>query len=69
MLLSQVPAEQQEALQTAFTQLKEFSPAMFAAAPVERLSAVTLHIALSVLVWTAVVKKKPSLFFLATQWL
>lgn len=65
MLLSQVPAEQQEALQTAFTQLKEFSPAMFAAAPVERLSAVTLHIALSVLVWTAVVKKKPSLFFLA----
>lgn len=65
MLLSQVPAEQKEALQTAFTQLKEYSPAVFAAVPAERLSAVTLHIALSVLVWTAVVKKKPAFFFLA----
>ena len=65
MLLSQVPADQQETLQTAFTQLKEASPALFAAVPVERLSAVTLHIALSVLVWTAVVKKKPQMFFFA----
>ena len=38
---------------------------LFAAVPVERLSAVTLHIALSVLVWTAVVKKKPQMFFFA----
>lgn len=65
MLLSQVPAEQQETLQTAFTQLKEYSPAVFAAIPAERLSAVILHIALSVLVWTAVVKKKPAMFLLA----
>lgn len=65
MLLGQVPAEQKETLQTALMQLKTYSPALFAAIPAERLSAVTLHIALSVLVWTAVVKKKPAFFFLA----
>ena len=65
MLLTQVPAEQQETLRTAFTQLKEYSPAVFAAVPAERISAVTLHIALSVLVWTAVVRKKPPMFLLA----
>ena len=65
MLLNQIPAEQLEAVQTSFNQLKEASPALFAAIPAERVSAVTLHIALSVLVWTAVVKKKPPMYLLA----
>ncbi|MBP0970583.1 MAG: YhfC family intramembrane metalloprotease [Oscillospiraceae bacterium] len=65
MLLSQIPAEQLETVQESFKQLKEASPALFAAIPAERVSAVTLHIALSVLVWTAVVKKKPTMYMLA----
>ena len=65
MLLSQVPAEQQETVQASFNQLKAASPALSAAILAERVTAVTLHIALSVLVWTAVVKKKPPMYLLA----
>ena len=62
-LLGSLPEEQ--TIITGLEQLKETAPLTFAAVPAERLSAVILHIALSVLVWTAVVKKKPLMFFLA----
>lgn len=65
MLLSAVPPEQQETLQTMFTQLKETASYMFLLSGFERTTAIMLHIALSVLVWTAVVKKKPLFFVLA----
>ena len=65
MLTSQVPAEQKETVTAALTQLKEASPALFLAVPIERVSAVITHIALSALVWIAVTRKKTLLFPLA----
>lgn len=52
-------------LRVTVQQLINISPATFLASPIERISAVILHIALSILVWTAVVKKKNALFLLA----
>ncbi|MBR4201276.1 MAG: YhfC family intramembrane metalloprotease [Oscillospiraceae bacterium] len=65
MLLSTVPDTQKEALQTMFTQLKETASYTILLSSLERVTAIMLHIALSVLVWTAVVKKKPLFFVLA----
>ena len=64
-LLSTLDGAQAEALQKAFDSLIQSSPATFIVGPVERISAVILHIALSVLVWLAVTRKKTWLFPLA----
>lgn len=53
-LLNSLDPANQAALREAFGTLSTASPLLFLAAPVERLAAVTLHIALSVLVWNAV---------------
>lgn len=65
MLLANLPAAQQEQMQAVFTQLKETASYMFLLSGFERITAIMLHIALSVLVWTAVVKKKLYFFPLA----
>ncbi len=58
MLLASVPAEQQETLKLGFSQLTDTPSYMFLLSAFERISAVIVHISFSVLVWTAVVKKK-----------
>ena len=65
MLLSTVPPEQQETMQTTFTTLKETASYMFLLSGFERITAILLHLSFSVLVWIAVVKKKPAFFLLA----
>jgi len=56
---------QKEALQNVFTNMIESNPVTFLFGDIERVSAVILHIALSVLVWLAVVYGKKMLFPLA----
>ena len=58
LLLSHVPAEATEQLETMISQLKEMPSYMFLLSSFERVSAIMFHISASVLVWTAVVKKK-----------
>ena len=65
MLLNALQGEQKEAMENVMTQLKETASFMFLLSGFERITAIMLHISLSVLVWTAVVKKKPLFFFLA----
>ena len=52
-------------MEAIFDQLTNTAPYVFLMAPVERISAVILHIALSVLVWTAVTKGKKWMYPLA----
>ncbi len=61
-LLAQVPAEAAAQVQGAFAQLTGTAPSLFLMAGLERISAIGLHIALSVLVWFAA--KKRGLFAL-----
>ncbi len=65
MLLSQVPEEAHEQLQNAFDQLIESPSGLFLLSGWERITAIFLHLALSSLVWIAVVKHKPVMFPLA----
>lgn len=65
VLLSQVPDNQREALQSVFTNLIDTKAYMFLMGDVERISAVILHIALSVFVWAAVVNGKKIMYPLA----
>lgn len=58
VLLSSVNGAQKEMVQAAFQSLIETKPYLFLMGDIERISAVILHIALSVFVWTAVVKGK-----------
>lgn len=66
LLLKNLDGASQAALQSAFQTLSQSSPFLFLAAPVERLSAVACHMALSVLVWIAVkYQNRIGLYFLA----
>lgn len=56
---------QKAAFQTVIDQLTSTSPATFLISPVERIIAIILHIALSVIVWTGITRKRPLLFPLA----
>lgn len=53
MLTAGLKGEQAAAVESVIEQLSEASPLLFLAGPVERLSAILLHISLSVLVWFA----------------
>ena len=64
-LLDAVPAEQKEQMQAVISQLIDAPSYMFLLSGAERITAVMLHIALSVLVWTAVVKNKAVFYPLA----
>lgn len=64
-LLGAVPAGQKEEMQAVISQLTDTPSYMFLLAGAERITAVMLHISLSVLVWTAVVKKKAVFYPLA----
>ena len=64
-LLDAVPAEQKEQMQAVISQLIDAPSYMFLLSGAERITAVMLHIALSVLVWTAVVKNKTVFYPLA----
>ncbi len=52
-------------LEAVFTSLATYPPAMFLRGIFERLSAIALHLALSVLVFFAVKKRKKGLYFMA----
>lgn len=54
MLTNGLKGEQLAAVEGVIKQISEASPLLFLASPVERLSAILLHISLSVLVWFAV---------------
>ncbi|MBQ3841932.1 MAG: YhfC family intramembrane metalloprotease [Ruminiclostridium sp.] len=57
-LLDSAPTEAlKQQVQMIFDQLKATSPLVFLISPIERIFAVSLHIALSVLVWIAVTRK------------
>lgn len=56
---------QKAAFQGVIGQLTSSSPAIFLLSPAERITAIILHIALSVIVWMGVTKKRPLLFPLA----
>ena len=58
VMLASLPSDQQEAMQTVFSQLTDTQPYMFLLSGFERISAIMLHISFSVLVWTAVVNRK-----------
>ncbi len=57
-LLASLPAVQQPAIAAAVEMFKTMSPGLFLMSGVERVIAITLHIALSVMVFTAVKRKK-----------
>lgn len=65
MIMSVLPVEQQAQLQDIFDKLISAQPYTFFIGYIERIPAVALHIALSVLVWIAVTKGKTILFPLA----
>lgn len=66
LLLQAVDGANAAALQSVFDTLTQASPFLFLAGAVERLAAVTAHMALSVLVWIAVSRKgQIGLYFLA----
>lgn len=58
LLTAPLAAEQKEAMQTVISRLTDTPSYMFLLSGFERITAIMLHISLSVLVWTAVVKKK-----------
>lgn len=63
-MLNAVDAQQREALTAVLDSLANSSPFLLLYSPLERVSAVILHISLSVLVWKSLSGKK-GLFFLA----
>lgn len=65
LLTAPLTEAQQIQFQGVIDQLVSVSPLTFLAAPFERISAVILHIALSVLVWLSVTRKKFWMFPLA----
>lgn len=65
LLLSTVPNEQREAIQTVISQVTDTPSYMWLLSGFERFTAIMGHIAFSVLVWTAVVKRKKLFFPLA----
>lgn len=65
VLLDSVPETQQATVQQVFDSLIETPTYMYLMGPLERVSAVILHIALSVIVWIGVVKNKKALYPLA----
>ena len=64
-LLTGLTAEQTASVQDAIKQLCETPSYMWLLSAVERAAAITLHISLSVLVWTAVVRKRMSFYIIA----
>lgn len=56
---------QQAAFQAVLSQLAAASPATFLIAPIERIIAIIFHIALSVIVWMSITRKRALLFPLA----
>lgn len=65
LILDQLGDAERVQMEAIFDQLTNTAPYVFLMAPVERISAVILHIALSVLVWTAVTKGKKWMYPLA----
>lgn len=65
LLIGSLPTEQQEAMKTVISQLTDSPSYMFLLSGFERITAVMLHISFSVLVWTAVVKRKTIFYPLA----
>lgn len=65
LILNEMDAASKVQLEGFFQQLIDTSPFIFLAAPVERISAIILQIALSVLVWVAVTKGQKMLLPLA----
>lgn len=65
LLLSALPVEQQAQLQDIFDKLISAQPYTFFTGYIERIPAIAIHIALSVIVWIAVTKGKTILFPLA----
>lgn len=65
LLTAPLSPEQQATFQAVLDKLVATSPLTFLAGPIERISAMILHVALSVLVWMAVTRKKAWLFPLA----
>lgn len=61
-LIGSVPAEQAEAVKASITALQTSSPLYFLVSPYERIVALTLHIALSVMVFMAVKRGKIYLY-------
>lgn len=64
-IISALPNEQREAMRNVFSQLANTSSYMWLLSGFERITAIMGHISFSVLVWTAVVKKKKLFYPLA----
>ena len=62
-LLAEIPAEQQALAQSQLAALSSLQPLTFLASGLERMTALALHIALSVLVWMVVAKRLPAWFW------
>lgn len=62
-LLAEIPAEQQALAQSQLASLSSLQPLTFWASGLERMTALALHIALSVLVWMVVAKRLPAWFW------
>ncbi len=65
LLTAKMDSAQAESFSKAIVALQDIKPTTFLAAPLERVSALILHISLSVLVWIAVTRRKILLFPLA----
>lgn len=62
VITATLPAEQKEQFEMVINQLIELKPYYYFAGFIERIPAVAIHIALSVIVWMAVTKKKTWLY-------
>ncbi len=62
VITATLPAEQQEQFELVINQLIELKPYEYFVGFIERIPAVAIHIALSVIVWIAVTKKKTWLY-------
>lgn len=65
LITASLNAEQTAAAQKAFETLINTPPASFLASPAERITAILLHISLSVIVWFAVTRRKIYLYPIA----
>ena len=61
-IIAELPADQQALMQTVITQLTDSPSYIFILSLIERFAAIIMHISFSVIVWTAVVKKKTVFF-------